>query len=569
MKHFGRIFYFILKYIYILFVAIFFISCNENLELKQELNAPSMISQEEKLIAYPKKQKNRSKSIEQEWDGWEKVKLASGDSVYVPWNNRYISTTIPVDVRQDVKANHGWDLIAHTVNGYGERGMNYLIFHNKYTGIMKVFYYLESSQAALQNTAIWKLHFEVPQSCLAFSQTYANLSTNKDIEDIYLGNITNDDSKGYTLGWNCFQTELAYDPNLIEGTLQIIPSSMTTSNIDLEGDIEMNTEGLIISATSSNIMNGAVKSSANFVGKKAESWVQKAINGNAFKNINSLIVKGAGSLVTSGVSSLLGSFIGGFNKEQQTTQSVQLKTNGTVTLGGNIKTLQTGNITPLTFSISPDDIGKLGVWSLGEMPILKLDPYAVHERQSPECPYIQYYRGANISASAKNYNINPDLLKDIKSYDVKIELFEKPDVVQYNFLKQDWRASYGPTTFPANNKLLYDKIYEPRLNFLIPVEMRDENGNEVENYEEYAPIEVYIPKTLKGEMGANPYFTFHSYYIVVVSMKMQVEQNGEPNTIVSSHTFITNMVEWEYDKCGDYYYSLYPFTSLCLDKSFI
>lgn len=24
-----------------------------------------------------------------------------------------------------------------------------------------------------------------------------------------------------------------------------------------------------------------------------------------------------------------------------------------------------------------------------------------------------------------------------------------------------------------------------------------------------------------------------------------------------------------YDKCGDYYYSLYRFTSLCFDKSFI
>ena len=94
------------------------------------------------------------------------------------------------------------------------------------------FYYLEPEQANLQNTAMWKLHFEIPQSCLAFSDVYAELSTRKDIYDIYVGNISNDDSKGYTVGWNCFQTELAYDPNLKGGTLQIIPHSCTTSTID-------------------------------------------------------------------------------------------------------------------------------------------------------------------------------------------------------------------------------------------------------------------------------------------------------------------------------------------------
>ena len=84
------------------------------------------------------------------------------------------------------------------------------------TGILKIFYYLEPNSSNLQNTAIWKLHFENPQSFLAFTSEYARLSSDKSVRDIYLSNITKDDSKGYTVGWNCFQVELAYDPDFSE-----------------------------------------------------------------------------------------------------------------------------------------------------------------------------------------------------------------------------------------------------------------------------------------------------------------------------------------------------------------
>ena len=140
----------------------------------------------------------------------------------------------------------------------------------------------------------------------------------EDIYDIYVGNISNDDSKGYTVGWNCFQTELAYDPNLKGGTLQIIPHSCTTSTIELDGDFESTTEGLILSSTTYNKGDKIVKSVAKYAGDKAEKWVEKAIESEkVFKEIKSLIVKGAGSLVSSGVSTLLGAFTGGFDREKK------------------------------------------------------------------------------------------------------------------------------------------------------------------------------------------------------------------------------------------------------------
>lgn len=239
------------------------------------------------------------------------MQLASGSYVHTPWNKKITSGTIPYEIRTDILPSDGWDLIAHTVNGYGENGMNYLIFHNHYTGILKIFYYLEPNSSNLQNTAIWKLHFENPQSFLAFTSEYACLSSDKSVRDIYLSNITKDDSKGYTVGWNCFQVELAYDPDFSEGSLQIIPMSMTTSSIKFTGNFDSKTDGTIISTTTSNPLNGVVKGVASLVGAKAEDWVSDQVKKAKFGNkIIKVLSSGANSLVTSGVGAALGSFIG-------------------------------------------------------------------------------------------------------------------------------------------------------------------------------------------------------------------------------------------------------------------
>ncbi|MFT0524467.1 hypothetical protein ACMSD1_15035 [Bacteroides thetaiotaomicron] len=158
----------------------FVISACRNVE-DSLLETPVNPIQESRLIAYPKKSDlgnmTRSETVGLDWENWETVALASGVLVAPPWANNPVASDIPEEIRKDIKATDGWDLIVHTVNGYGEQGLNYLIFHNKFTGILKVFYYLEQSGAQLQNTAIWKIHFESPQSLLAFASDYAGDAT--------------------------------------------------------------------------------------------------------------------------------------------------------------------------------------------------------------------------------------------------------------------------------------------------------------------------------------------------------------------------------------------------------
>ncbi|NDO60426.1 hypothetical protein [Bacteroides caecimuris] len=535
------------KVIFSLLSVLFLSSCNEELaEMKDEFSN----AQESSLIAYPmKKAKTRSlSSNDQNWENWDYIVLASGEKVYSPWNRTYVGTAIPIDIRQDVKAVNGWNLIAYTVNGYGEKGMNYLVFHNKYSGILKFFYYLESGQSFLQNTAIWKLHFETPQSCLAFSNSYGRYQTDKNIEDIYLGNISNDDSKGYTLGWNCFQVELSYDPDLIEGTLQVIPLSMTTSNIYLSGITDSETTGLVISATHSNIYKNGVKTVANFAGEKAEKWVKKNVDKGAFKTVSSLVIKGAGSLVSSGISSLLGSFVGGFNKEQQTVQSVQLRTNGTVTLDGKITSLQSGIIPPFTFSISQNDVGKLGVWCMKKAPVLKLKPYAIHEGRHSFDPYVQVY---TISAPSfyqtdldADLVLNPELKSQVRDIKYNWRIYEVDSIVRRNAFNQIL-GSYGGVM--RNNRHLYHlyaDLYDPFSRLWADIRLKDKNGEVLENYEKNAPLEIFLPNAPDGTPGALPNYTFNSPYILNLSVQIETNQG---NTVVSSHTFIPHII-WEYEE---------------------
>lgn len=104
--------------------------------------------------------------------------------------------------------------------------------------------------------------------------------------------------------------------------------------------------------------------------------MKSAIDSKKFSAIGNAVINGAGSIVKSGAASLLGSFIGAFDKNNQTTQTVQLHTAGSVTLNGEIKTLQSSTIMPLSMSISIKDVGRLGVWCFTKTPKIFMNPYA-------------------------------------------------------------------------------------------------------------------------------------------------------------------------------------------------
>lgn len=558
------------KIINVIVLSLFFSSCQIQDEIQETNNSCQKNSFNHELVAYPKKKGmlTRGSTSQYEWEKWKQVTLASGKIVNTPWNETISGGAVPYDLRTDIKGEDGWDLIVHTLNGYGEKGMNYLIFHNHYTGILKVFYYLEANNSNLQNTAIWKIHFENPQSFLAFADEYARLSTDKSVRDIYLSNITDDDSKGYSVGWNCFQLELAYDPDFTKGSLQIIPMSMTTSSIKIDGKYESKTSGTIISTTTSNPLNGVVKGAANLVGSKAEDWVSNQVKNAKFGDkIKNALSSSVGSLVKSGVGAALGSFIGAFSKKTQTTQTVQLNTVGSVELEGEMKTLQTGLIMPLTMSISVSDVGRLGVWCLTEKPSVLVNPYVTLDSQNSFNPsWFDYQMFAYTDwDNQKNVVINPDLITQLGEKNIAQIIQDTqvggPHVERaFGTNVSAQRTSYF---IPAGD-WLYGKTYEMgNSHYLVTLPFWNEKGNLIENMDiSEAPYETYIPETPDGHRGALSEFDTFSDFISLFNIQMNTK---EGNVVSLYHKFVPYL-KWDYSRLDDGVY-LYEYPNVPIEKN--
>jgi hypothetical protein len=515
-------------------------SCKDDVPISSSEQPETQLNEKE-LICFPKSELNSSsRSNSNDWEKWEKVALPSGDSVHTPWNPMLAGTDIPIEIRQDIKKENGWELIAHTMKGYGEKGMNYLLFHNKYTGVLKVFYYLEQGTGQLQNTGIWNLHFEAPQALLNFTTDFAKPASVKGDNDFYVGNITNNKSNGFSLGWNCFQVELSYDPNFKSIPLQIIPYNMSVSDIKFDGTFESSTTGSIIQTYKTNIFDNQIKAVAGYAGKRAEDWVKKAVEDKVIKlfkkDIKDIIINGAGSIATSGVSSLLHCFLGGFDKENNTIQSVQLRTNGTYTMSGQLTKVESGIIMPLSINLSTEKVGKLGVWYLEDEPIFELSPIAhrdVDNNETEEAVLKNYYF-ENWLLKYKA-TMNPDLASQVKSCTFNYTLYERSTCNHDNAFSY---PNHAPghiisRTFPQENQL-YDDIY--RISN-IPLTIR---VGAVPN----PPLSVYTIDAPSGEHGAVGNIFMRKFHVASISMTLTIDINGKENTIVSSHMFDIDKYQW-------------------------
>lgn len=512
---------------------------------------------EDKLpqIVYPKVMANTRGTSDNFWESWTKVTLASGSIANVPWNKVSATTTCPSEIATDIKYDAGWRLIAYTVNECAaDDGTNYLIFHNVYTGVLKVFYYLESAKSQMQNNAVWLIKTSSPTSLFAFNGDYAKLSSVKEQNGLYLKNIVDDPTEGFSVGWNCFMVELAYDPDLPDCYLDIIPYSQTETTMKFKGSIEMETTGMIVSTTNKNILSKPISGVAKFAGKSAENWVKKAINeGNKkiFKKLSSLAVNGAGSIVSSGVSSLLGSFLGGFNKSNETTQAVQLSTDGTFSIEGSSISYKTGLVNPLRITLNKDTIGSLGSWCLTDEPYFEISPYATFSDKSQYASavinYVTYIGNRKLT---KGVVINPDLRSAVKSITLSGDLYQSS--------KAKRRVLHNGTTYSyllSKGQHLYNDKSSPVNEITIGVPFKYEDGTYVDNNDIDAPYEIFIPTAPDGTKGAVPDFGFNSDYIDVITV-MMTTRNGD--TMVSTHTYVPD-VKWNIDELNNgLYLDEYP-----------
>lgn len=354
-----------------------------------------------------------------EWESWTDIKIPNiPQKVHVPWNSQYVITSIPDNVRKDIKAEDGWILLRNTTTE--NRAMyNYLIFYNRFTGILKGFYYLESIISG--NNAYWTISFDGGINKLINNQdgffTYPQNSPKRP-ECVNVMNITSNPTKGFTLGWNCFQTELVFDQNQPNLTLVIDVFQQNITTIKIEGSYESTSSGTLISSTAANNSSDPFsKSTLTALSDSAKSWIvrnislggdNRPIKNVASSTLQSIISGNFKALLDLGTNSLFGSFLGG-TSNSTTNYTLQFKTSGKVILEGNSQGSSVASIPPFRTEIKSSE--KLGVWNLIDPPTIEIGEYAEMTRYSilPNKTAISYNIIKRLNTAWSNISINPDI----------------------------------------------------------------------------------------------------------------------------------------------------------------
>lgn len=309
------------------------------------------------------------------WDVCEKGILPSGETVILPWGNS-ARTSVPDDIRKDVKMEDSWVILDTTVSFIdysttitsADSGVNYLIFYNTLTGVLKGFYYAETMSS--NNCGFWQLSTSASTKLFNFLSYFAEPMNGSSPQKAAISTVTtNGITGGFELGWNCFVQELSYDPNSVNQRLNITAFALDKAVVNLSGAYQSKSSGTIVSTTGnkSNLIDGL----ATGMGSAGKEWVKDNI-GEKSKPIKyvgaaigSILDKGISGFVSAGLYKVFGSLLGG----TKTSMDLSFSTNGTATITGELVNASSGLISPVAGLNLNNGNMALGIWNLTSKPI--------------------------------------------------------------------------------------------------------------------------------------------------------------------------------------------------------
>lgn len=360
------------------------------------------------------------------WNQCQKAILKSGEEVSLPWATT-ASTNIPDDVRQDVKEENGWKVLFSTMEFVGydinvtsvDKGVNYLLLYNIYTGVLKGFVYLEDF-VGKNNTAFWQLSAQPGSTLLNFTPEFAEaIDSQNSPESVSLSTITtNGLTKGFDRGWNCFMQELAYDPGSKDQTISITAYVLDNTTFTFSGAYKSTSEGTIVSSNQrpSNVLNGI----ADVSGKHAKQWIADNTGENnrdkpikfSADVLQTVVDEGVTGLVKTGLYKVFGKLLG----VSQTNYSMQVTTSGTVEITGTSSQPSSGMVPPLA-GIPLGGLGHdLGLWNLSTKPIYYTQTFSEYKDFTSSGDGLRAYFGYEvITYPSIQTRINPIAYKNGQS----------------------------------------------------------------------------------------------------------------------------------------------------------
>lgn len=342
-----------------------FSSCNECLEYDMQKESAGF-------------SETFSAQTQNSWEVCQECVLPSGKSVILPWNNG-AATTIPDDIRKDINAEDGWIILDSTVElvdytmdvTNADNGVNYLLFYNTMSGILKGFYYAESMTT--NNCGFWNLSTSSPTKLFNFMPYFSEPISGNAPQNVIVTNVTsNGITQGFEIGWNCFQLELSYDENSNNEKLNISAFAMNNTKFTLTGAYQSTSSGTIVSSTAnkSNLIDGI----ATGIGEAGKQWIKDETGSSSNKAIKysgviagSVWDKGVGGIVSKGLYKVFGSLLG----TTRTSMDLNFTTNGKVSIQGELINASSGMITPVVgLKLGRDNLD-LGLWNLATKPIFE------------------------------------------------------------------------------------------------------------------------------------------------------------------------------------------------------
>lgn len=454
----------------ILFSLIYFTSCQKDIsllqndEFKLDKSATSNITNLNAVI-----------TPNFNWETTTNILLPDGTNRILPWFSSSI-TAIPSYILADYHKADGWELVYNLCNTPGQLGQNYFILYNKFTGTLRTFYFLSDNVTSGSN-GMWGISLNGNNSMLNNAGYFAIPMDVRTTNPSFISsNITNESiAKTINRGWNAFDTEFTYD-NSVSQPLNFYISTYNKNiqDVTLSGDLNLNSSGTIVTSSSKNSWSDASTSAAKSVGEGAKSYVddklEKKANGSAIIKIalplaTSIISGGVSDIINAGINLLFGSFIGKKSVPTSTTQKLEFKTQGTVSLNGTITGSEATNVSPVANLLVPGtDLSlvnntiypfynkKLGVWNLKHAPKVFVSKTAYHVI-SDGLDNNVYVRSVDIDPSSIQVDLNPDVASEISSFTVTTNLYyyEKFN----NSLT--WNATSSSNLLHYNqNQLIYD-----------------------------------------------------------------------------------------------------------------
>ncbi|MCD8175943.1 MAG: hypothetical protein LUE98_00325 [Tannerellaceae bacterium] len=492
-----------------------------------------------------------------DWENIEEIMMSTGKAYTAPWKDNAMTSMSPTFTK-DVKKEDGWIMLFHTFKKLNYNNhLNYIVFYNKLTGFLKVFYFEENNIAQNNNGFVWvvKTSNGARTNLFNLGNYYIDLAASKN-DQILLSNAASNPAGGIKKGWNGFEWQVPYSRDYKNVFITIDAYNEQVTNYNFAGKTTSTIEGTIVSQSKGG--SGNKSTQANASGTPAKNMINaiksSANLGESLKNLASSNIPG---MIKSGFKLIFGS------TTVTTTQEVKLSAAGTVTLDGNSTTIGGNSVPPLRFNLydimqgnvstsssqsmdegfvfnsqaaNTPDLEYLGVWELKAKPVISLRRHTQVTSANYTHLYDNYYRFTNIKARFPEpmkyeyeVQINPDLNKYITRKGISIDY-----VVLDKINGQSYTMSSDPQSL--NNRILYDDNN---------ITLRDFHNTA---YSFNNSFDVWIPNNKNvvssprlidwGELRAGR-------GIAVITVDIEYNYNGKIHTLYQTRSYSADYVPYE------------------------